>query len=169
MRVFVSYNTQQLKVAENIRVFLDSIGIDSFIANDDLRTGVNWKETIISELIKCEIFVPLLSKEFKISDWCSQEVGIAYIKNLKIIPISIDDTKPYGFINHIQTRFVNKMDITLIIAEGLMEGCNVNNALGFIKLLKDAGSFRWTEEIYRTLEPFFCKLKADDLNTIIKP
>jgi hypothetical protein len=167
MKVFISYNSKQLNLAENIRDFLDSVSIDSFIANDDLRTGANWKKAIISELEKCELFIPLLSKEFKISDWCSQEIGIAYIKNMGIVPVSIDDTKPYGFINHIQARFVNKMDIALIIAEGLMECNNMNNASGFIKLLKDAGSFRRSEEIYKALEPFFDKLKIDDLNLVI--
>jgi hypothetical protein len=168
MIAFISYNTEQLTAAENIRDFLNSIGIDSFIANDDLRAGSNWKDSIISELKKCEIFIPLLSTEFKISDWCSQEIGIAYIKNLKIIPISVDDTKPYGFINHIQTRFVNKMDINLIIAEGLMEIPSINNASGFIKLLNDAGSYGRSDEIYGILEPFFDKLEIGDLNSIIE-
>ena len=50
MKAFISYNTEQLEIARNIRNFLSSISIESFLANDDLRTGSDWKNTIISEL-----------------------------------------------------------------------------------------------------------------------
>jgi hypothetical protein len=79
MKAFISYNSQQLKAAEGIKRFLKAIEIESFVANDDLRTSSDWKTVITKELHKCELFIPLLSKAFKTSDWCSQELGIACI------------------------------------------------------------------------------------------
>ncbi|MDE1861067.1 MAG: hypothetical protein KGH72_05135, partial [Candidatus Micrarchaeota archaeon] len=36
------------------------------------------------------------------SDWTDQECGMAIILNQKIIPISVDKTTPYGFMNKYQ-------------------------------------------------------------------
>jgi len=166
MKAFISYNNNQKEEAGAIGKFLKSIGIESFIAYNDIRTGSDWKNVITSELGKCDIFIPLLSKDFKSSDWCSQEVGVAYIKKMKIIPLSVDGTKPYGFINHIQTKSIKKMDIDISVAEGLME--TMNNASGFAKLLKDVGTYKWAEKIYSVLEPYFSKFNKKDLKLIIE-
>ena len=144
---------------------MDELNIETFLANDDLRIASVWKERIIEELKDCDLIIPILSKDFQKSDWCSQELGIFYIQNKKIIPISFDETKPYGFYNHIQSRLIKNMPIELIISEGLME-CN-NNFNGFINLLKKRLSFRWAETIFNTLEPYFDKIEKDDLNALI--
>ena len=98
VKVFISYSTAQLEIARRIQEFLDVIKLESFLASDDLRTASNWKVRILEELQTCEIIIPVLSEEFKTSDWCSQELGIFHFQKKKIIPISTDGTLPFGFI-----------------------------------------------------------------------
>ncbi len=59
-------------------------------------------ERIFCELESADVFVALLSSNFKRSDWCSQELGIARIRRVKIVPFSLDGTIPFGFIRHLQ-------------------------------------------------------------------
>jgi hypothetical protein len=166
MKVFISYSSPQLILAENIKKFLAEIGIDSFIANDDLRTASDWKEGIKEELKKCDAIIPILSKEFKESEWCSQEFGIFYLHDKKIIPISADETKPFGFIKHIQSKPVKGMSCELIIAEGLMECYNDFNA--FIHLLKTAWNYGDAQLRFKAIVPYFDKISKSDLNSIIE-
>lgn len=49
-----------------------------------------------------DFFIPLVSKNFKLSEYTDQETGCAVCMNKKIIPIKLDTTNPYGFINKYQ-------------------------------------------------------------------
>ena len=168
MKAFISYSSIQIELAQEIRDFLRTIEIDSFIANDDLRTASDWKKTIVKELSACDLFIPILTFDFKKSDWCSQELGIAYIKRKRIIPISVDDCKPYGFINNLQSRSIKEYGIKLIISEGLLEYKIDNGGFGFAELLRKPGSFRYSEQIFKIIQPFFSILRKESLNKIIE-
>jgi hypothetical protein len=168
MKAFVSYSSKEMDAVRKLERFLNTLGINSFIANDDLRIGSDWKKRIVLELKCCELFIPLLSKEFKKSEWCSQELGIAYIRNKEIIPISLDGTKSYGFINHIQSKSLKDQSIEVLLSEGLMEIKEINNACGFIELLKKTGSFRYSELIFKSIMPYTRLINNNDLNEIIK-
>lgn len=169
MKAFISYSAHgQYQYAQKAKEFLEAIEIKSFLADDDLRTASDWKNTIVKEINISEIFIPLLSKEFKASDWCSQELGIAYSQAKKIIPISLDGTKPYGFINHLQTRSYQDYGIQLLISEGLLENHIMNGGLGFAKLVKEAGCFQVSEKVFKILYPFFDVLDKETINQIIE-
>jgi hypothetical protein len=169
MKAFISYSSRNQETAREISDFLETVQMNSFIAKDDLRAASNWKDTIVKELGLCDIFIPLLSKDFKESSWCSQEIGIAFILGKKFIPISLDDTRSYGFINHIQSKSITQeKPLELIIAEGLME-CKIPNGVQcFIRLLEISGNFRYSEHVYKGMEPYFMEFSSSDLNTIIK-
>jgi hypothetical protein len=166
MKIFISYSSQQIYIAKRIKEFLDKIEMDSFLASDDIRTAEDWKERIIEELETCQIIIPILSKEFKKSDWCSQEIGIFSFLKKDIIPISIDGTSSYGFIRHIQSNWIEP-DVTaeLRVAEGLVK-C-INDYQPLISLLKNAGGFRYAENIFKAIEPYFDKIGKEDINLII--
>jgi hypothetical protein len=168
MKAFISYSSIQIQLAQEIRNFLKTIKIDSFIANDNLRTASDWKKTIVKELDACNLFIPILTTDFKKSDWCSQELGIAYIKRKKIIPISVDNCKPYGFINHLQSRSIKEYEIKLIISEGLLEQKIDNGGLGFAGLVKDSGSYRYSDTLFGIMQPFFSILEKESLDKIIE-
>lgn len=49
-----------------------------------------------------DFFIPLLSEDFKTSDYSDQETGAAVVLNKNIIPIKLTDINPYGLIDKIQ-------------------------------------------------------------------
>jgi hypothetical protein len=100
VHAFISYSTANKKWSSAVKSALSSVGFQGFLAHEDLQLSEEWKASIIHELKKANIFVALLSKEFKQSEYCSQEVGfIISRKKVLIIPLSIDGTMPYGFIS----------------------------------------------------------------------
>jgi len=167
MKIFISYSSKQIYFANRIKEYFDKIEIESFLANDDIRIAENWKDRILNELKTCNIIVLILSKDFKKSDWCSQEIGIFYSLGKNIIPISIDGTQSYGFINHIQSKMIEpEIPVELRVAEGLTE-C-INNYVPLINLLKNVGGCRYAENVFKTIEPYFDKIEKEDINLIIK-
>ena len=103
------------------------------------------------------IFVPLLSKNFKDSEWCSQEVGFASsTEGVLSIPMVLDETAPYGFISHLQgRRWRPNDDIRAVFVEVLLRE---RPRIVISRLITDvsaAGSFRDAERIVAPLVPFF--------------
>jgi len=73
------------------------------MAHEDIEPSVEWQNEIIRQLTICDVFIPLVSRNFKESKWTDQETGIAFGSNTEVIPISLDKTMPYGFIGKYQT------------------------------------------------------------------
>ena len=109
LRIFISYSSKQGKLVGELKYFLEQKGFEVFIAHDDIEGGVKWKGEIIRNLKRCDIFVPIISTDFKNSDWTDQETGIALNENKHIIPLWID-IPPYGFIDEIQGIKINHME-----------------------------------------------------------
>ncbi|MFA5908523.1 MAG: toll/interleukin-1 receptor domain-containing protein [Vicinamibacterales bacterium] len=87
IRGFVSYSTHDRHKAAEVKKVLTGLGVDAFMAHDDIRVSQEWRDTILVELAATEIFVPLLSEAFKSSDWASREVGFAVARpNVLILP-----------------------------------------------------------------------------------
>lgn len=105
LKAFISYSTADKQIAGEVKTFLGEYGVAAFLAHEDIHISQEWKNRIIQELSETNIFIPLLSKSFKESDWAPQEIGIAFIqKDMLFIPLSIDDTVPFGFVSHIQGK-----------------------------------------------------------------
>jgi hypothetical protein len=88
IRAFVSYSTKDKLTGAAVKSILEGYDIECFLAHDDLEISAAWKDRILEELLRCDIFVPLLSAAFKASDWASQEIGvIAARNNVAVIPL----------------------------------------------------------------------------------
>lgn len=103
IRVFVSYSTEDKVIAGQIKNSLHEFGLEVFLAHEDISPSLEWQDVILQNLESIDIFVPLLSSNFIQSSWTDQESGYALAKDKYIIPISLDDTNPYGFIGKYQT------------------------------------------------------------------
>ena len=114
IKVFISYSTEDKIIAAKIKEILVSFGIKCFMAHDDIEISEEWKLRIINELNEADIFIPLLSNNFKSSDWCSQESGIACYRNILFIPLTLNkNIQPYGFMNFRQGGFISLNSIPL--------------------------------------------------------
>lgn len=157
MLAFLSYQTKDKKVAGAVREILKNLGVDTFLAHEDISVSAAWQRRIIREIKRCEIFVAILSKQYLSSPYCMQESGIAVFRgNITIIPLAIDKTTTSpGFMQHIQSVRITPRDIDRsVLFDGLIE-CAPDLVLK--KLTDELGrshSFRDAEANFRALKPY---------------
>lgn len=107
---FISYSNHNKEHCALIKDALQEIGLDGFLAHEDINISREWADEIFNQIKHGDIFIALLSKDFKKSDYCSQEVGMALQRSCMIIPLSIDGTESYGFLNRIQSKHVSNIN-----------------------------------------------------------
>ena len=169
LKAFISYSNDGKLVGVKIKEMLENFGIECFMAHDDIDASEEWKERILEELNEADVFIPILSDNFRSSEWCSQEAGIACFRNVLIIPLSIDGAKPYGFMGHRQGKLINRHDIPLSyllnpISDNFPE---FDIFGGLIDELEFVKGFRTAESIMRNLEPYFNKLSINEINRVV--
>ena len=164
MNAFISYSTANKEWSGAAKLALKKIGFQGFLAHEDLQVSDEWETAIIRELKRADVFVALLSKEFKQSEYCSQEVGfIVPKKKVLIIPLSIDGTMPYGFISHLQgVRVYNEENVSEAIFDVLLRKRPRIAIPAWIKRVEDAGSFRGSEAIVQPLVAHFPKFTSKE-------
>lgn len=170
IKAFISYSTENKDVGAEIKKILSNFEIKSFLAHNDIEVSERWRKRILRELREANVFISILSKNFKESDWCSQEAGIACFRDILFIPLSIDKTIiPYGFMEEWQGKSVSAHNIPVPylinpIADKFPE---INIFSNLINELSGAKSFRNAESIMNNLEPYFDKLSDDEVNRVI--
>lgn len=107
IRVFVTYSSRDRVIAGNIRAELERYGLAVFLAHEDIQPTRVWRETILTNLRACDVFMLVLTENFPHSKWVDQETGIAFALEKFIIPLKLD-IDPYGFIEQYQAL---KMDL----------------------------------------------------------
>jgi len=156
LRGFISYSTADRVKAALVKDFLRELGVTCFMAHDDLHVSDEWRQRIVEELQRMEVFVVLLSAALKSSDWASQEIGFAVSRTeVPIIPLSLDGTIPYGFIAHIQSkRFVEPLPPALFIGP-LHRSYPRQLIPALIRRMSTASSYRHAEALMDPLRPLF--------------
>ena len=103
INIFICVANEDLAYAKELeRIFSNCYGFQVFLYDKSIIPSDDFQIEIIENLKSCEIFVPLVSASLKKSAFCNQEIGFAVSRNYKIFPISIDDTEPYGLIDHVK-------------------------------------------------------------------
>ena len=138
--------TQILKVKE---VLERTDWIECFIAHKDIELSKEWEQEIKKYLECSHCLITFISKDFKSSNYCDQEVGMAINRNIPICSFTLDNTEVYGFIKHLQSKpFKNPENSASQIEEFLLDN---------------------KEKVYQTAWPKFQKtigtLKSNFLNS----
>jgi len=110
VKVFLSYSAEDKEIAREIKRFLERFEMEVFLAHEDIEPSSDWEEVIIEQLKACDVFIPILTENFRSSQWTDQETGFALSRQIPIIPINIS-VKPYGFISKYQAFPFNEDDI----------------------------------------------------------
>lgn len=110
---FISYSSEEKQIGGRLkRLLIHCCGYDTFIAHDDIPGSEVWEKEILRAIRSADFFIPLVSEHFKSSSYTDQETGCAVCLNKKIIPIKLDTTDPYGFINKYQALQYKKYSLT---------------------------------------------------------
>ncbi len=101
LRIFISHASEQKEKASALGGLLENEGMSVFIAHEDIHPTREWQREIEKALSSMDAFVALLTEEFKLSDWCSQELGFAVARSVPTFPVKMG-ADPYGFIGKFQ-------------------------------------------------------------------
>jgi len=103
LRFFISYHHSDGRLAGKIKESLEEYGAEVFVAHDDLQGGVAWQNEVLRSLKQADVFVAVLTPNFRSSKFTDQEIGVAVSEQKLIIPLMVDrDSVPHGFISPIQ-------------------------------------------------------------------
>jgi hypothetical protein len=169
IKIFLSYSTKDKKLAGKIKYGLEQYGQDVFLAHEDIEPSTKWKQRILTELEACQVFVPLLTDNFRQSKWTDQESGIAMEKDKVIIPIKTG-YDPHGFLSQYQALILRPdiestgFEIMKIISGYHKFGINLKNLI--IKKYKKSKSFIETSRNFDFLFTF-SKFTAREVENIL--
>ncbi len=168
VKAFISYSHKDRKYGAQAKAVLSEVGVDGFLAHEDLDVSDEWRACIIEELNNCSIFVPLLSANFLASKWAPQETGFIISRpDVAIAPISLDGTTPFGFISHVQSRRVSDEGITReLLIEPLAKRIPRQILPGLIELASRIGGFRRAEALMAPLVEHFETMTAEEAQAL---
>lgn len=168
MKAFISYASEERRWAAAVKAVFDDCRVPAFLAHEDIAVSDEWKTQILEQLRDADVFVALLSAAFRASDWCAQELGIAYARpDLLVVPLSVDDTMPFGFIGNLQGRRMNhdsdaeELIPSAVLGKRFMDGVDM-----VLAMLRGARGYRQGERALRPLRPHFGQLSPEQAEAI---
>ncbi|VVA44151.1 conserved hypothetical protein [Candidatus Roizmanbacteria bacterium] len=103
LKVFISYSSLDKSLAGLFKqCFENYAGFSVFLAHEDISPALDWELKIIKNLKEVDIVIPLITDNFRNSDFTDQELGMALAWEKIILPIKLVDINPYGFIKKLQ-------------------------------------------------------------------
>lgn len=169
MRAFVSYSVERKRDGAAVKASMANLGYQCFLAHDDLRVSEEWKRRILDELRAADVFVALLSKEFMTSKWCGQELGFAVARpEVLVIPLILDGTTPYGFVEHLQGSRVTEANLDTVLQEVLFRERPTQMISAQIERVAKAGSFRFAEALISPLVPRFSQFSDVQVSGFVR-
>lgn len=122
LHVFISHKDSIKDRAHKLKELLAEYGAIAFVAHDDIEEGEEWLDAMEKALFSSDALIALLSDDFKDSEWTDQEVGIAFGRQLPILPIKLEKTtNPYGFMGKIQGYGLTEGIVTKLIGKMLRD------------------------------------------------
>lgn len=91
---FISHSSNDSEVANRLCSFMESDGIDCWIAPRNVIPGVPWGEALVEAIAASKVFVLLLSKNSNDSPQVQREVERAVSKGIPVIPFRIENVPP---------------------------------------------------------------------------
>jgi hypothetical protein len=102
-----------------------------------------------------DLLIAVLSANYLTSSWCIQESGIAAFRGITIVPLSIDETIPPGFLGQFQsTRIDPNAPALKPILAGLANQNVVFTIDKLIELFGKSSNYRSAEANFALIEPF---------------
>jgi hypothetical protein len=132
IKVFISHLSSDKHNAHRLKSALEVDNFIGFVAHDDIEPTSEWRKEILRALNNMDIFVCLISENYKDSFWCQQEIGYAMCRGKTIIPIKFDATDPLGFISAYQAINRGEKRAEQVVQE-IIDLIQTNDKLAYIK------------------------------------
>ena len=135
-KIFISHAFSAKSIANKL---IDKIIVPNFSLTKDqdifftsnrqmgIRSSLNWRNKIKNSLKECQIFIAIITPDFKISEMCLGEIGAAWILNKSIHPLIVPPVELSNFntvISELQAEdlsnknnihaFINSLGIDLL-------------------------------------------------------
>ena len=94
--VFISYSSDDQKIAEGICGYLERMGYRCFVAYRDIPRGVVWAAAITDAIDESAMMVVVFSNAFNISPQTDREIELASENRMPILTYRIADDKMTG-------------------------------------------------------------------------
>ena len=124
IKAFISYETTDVKYASELSAVLKQYNIDAFVAYNDAEEAKEFTPEIKKALKAVDFFISIHTKKSLRSPWCQQEIGFAFARDIKIIPINLGKN-PKGFIKGVNAIVRNADDIA-VVTEKIFEILSTN-------------------------------------------
>jgi hypothetical protein len=102
IKVFISHLSSDRDIAHRLKSALEANNFIGFVAHDDIEPTSEWRTEILRALNDMDLFICIISENYKDSFWCQQEAGYATCRGKAIISIKFDAADPLGFISAYQ-------------------------------------------------------------------
>lgn len=169
--VFISYSSKDKIDFDIINNALENIGFKSYIAEKNIDLIDEWKQDIIRQLNESDIVIAILSKNFKKSDYCSQEIGIAIQRESIIIPLTLDETDSYGFFTETHAKNINdeaEIRIPKAIVKKYYTQQMINYLIDRLMDLELCNNYDICNLYLEIMKPVFKKFNDHQVNNLVK-
>ena len=93
MKIFISYARLNMTTAEALVRDLHALGHQAFY-DQDLTGGQRWWDTLLDQIQAADVFVPVLSDEYRDSQACRVEAEWADALDISFLPVFTEDQLP---------------------------------------------------------------------------
>ncbi len=87
--IFISYSTKNLDFVQQLYQKLTSRGLSVWFDKQSIEGATQWRESIVTGIMNCKVFLLALSPESAASDNVRKEIDLAEHHKKKIFPLKI--------------------------------------------------------------------------------
>ncbi|MGH3826357.1 MAG: TIR domain-containing protein, partial [Pseudonocardiaceae bacterium] len=103
--VFISYATPDRVIADEVSRWLVEAGHKPFLDHDlheGISPGEDWEQRLYRELRKADAVIGIVTSSFRVSNWCSAELGFAIAKGCRLIPLRAETDAVHPLMQRLQ-------------------------------------------------------------------
>lgn len=180
LKAFISHSRKDYESALKVYEMLNDAEIECFLAQKDLKIGDDWISTILQKLKSSNMFILILSENFRKSEWCNHEASIAFSEyksnDALLVPICLDNTMPYGIFQGIKginfsdfnslDEFVELINVPNTYFENSLKKVKCEDVNNLIDELSYSASYSTSNEIFKKLSTK--KVTVEQVNEILE-
>jgi hypothetical protein len=89
-RIFISYAREDHEAVNALHADLTAAGFDAFF-DSELTGGQQWWDTLLDEIRRCDVFIPIVTEDWRHSHACKLEADYASDVKRTVLPVCLDE------------------------------------------------------------------------------